>query len=288
MEFSATQRDDGAPGATAAFPYDRMTVERFREGFPRARWRDDLRTWFVPGTTAERRPTAWASRDWSGVLAFDGRGRDAFAFEPITSSYLEVADDLAVRTPYSWSLSLSCGLCPGPGGTRLRNCGAYRSGPPRSCAGAGPPSRRPPAWPSPRSGGRARKAARPLPGRPTAKARAKFLASVRDTFGEGRKTLVGYRNGQPLTKSSALLGTLKRVDGVVQGWGKHYKLYNDEQCFVNLDAELSTLIDDYLGFYGHERHSAPSSHRPAMLGVELLGMQERTSFAWPRSLAAAA
>ena len=47
VEFSATQRDagDGAPGATAAFPYDRMTVERFREAFPRARWRDDLGAW---------------------------------------------------------------------------------------------------------------------------------------------------------------------------------------------------------------------------------------------------
>jgi len=104
VEFSATQRDagDGAPGATAAFPYDRMTVERFREAFPRARWRDDLGAWFVPGTRAERRLTAWMSREWSGVLAYaDQRGRDAFAFEPITSPYLEVADDLVVRTPYS-------------------------------------------------------------------------------------------------------------------------------------------------------------------------------------------
>ena len=44
------------PGATAAFPYDRLTVERFRTAFPRARWRDDLRAWFVPGTTAELLP----------------------------------------------------------------------------------------------------------------------------------------------------------------------------------------------------------------------------------------
>ena len=104
VEFSATQRDagDGAPGATAAFPYDRMTVERFREAFPRARWRDDLRAWFVPGTRAERRLNAWMGREWPGVLAHaDQRGRDAFAFEPITSPYLEVADDLVVRTPYS-------------------------------------------------------------------------------------------------------------------------------------------------------------------------------------------
>lgn len=103
-QFSATQRDagDGAPGATAAFPYDRMTVERFRAAFPRARWRDDLGAWFVPGATAERRLNAWSSREWSGVLAHaDARGRDACTFEPITSPYLEVADDLVVRTPYS-------------------------------------------------------------------------------------------------------------------------------------------------------------------------------------------
>jgi hypothetical protein len=104
VEFSATQRDagDGAPGATAAFPYDRMTVERFREAFPRARWRDDLAAWFVPGTRAERRLTAWMGREWSGVLAYaDQRGRDAFAFEPLTSPYLEVSDGFIVRTPYS-------------------------------------------------------------------------------------------------------------------------------------------------------------------------------------------
>jgi hypothetical protein len=103
-EFSVVQRDadDGAPGATAAFPYDRMTVERFRETFPQARWRDDLSAWFVPGTRAERRLTTWMSREWSGVLAYaDQRGRDAFAFEPITSAYLEIADGFVVRTPYS-------------------------------------------------------------------------------------------------------------------------------------------------------------------------------------------
>lgn len=104
VQFRATQRDNGtgAPGAMAVFPYDRMTVERFREAFPRARWRDDLGAWFVPGTRAERRLTRWMSREWSGVLAYgDQRGRDAFDFEPIASPYLEVADDFVVRTPYS-------------------------------------------------------------------------------------------------------------------------------------------------------------------------------------------
>ena len=77
-------------------------MERFREAFPRARWRDDLRAWFVPGTRAEQRLNAWRSRKWPGVLAHaDQRGRDAFAFEPIASPNLEVADGFVVRTPYS-------------------------------------------------------------------------------------------------------------------------------------------------------------------------------------------
>lgn len=104
VEFSATQQDagDGRAGATASFPYDRLTVERFRAAFPQARWRDDLGAWFVPGTTAERRLKVWSGREWTGVLAHaDERGRDAFAFDPLTSPYLEVADDLEVRTPYS-------------------------------------------------------------------------------------------------------------------------------------------------------------------------------------------
>lgn len=39
-----------------------MTVERFREAFPRARWRDDMGMWFLPGLQAEKRLTAWPSQ----------------------------------------------------------------------------------------------------------------------------------------------------------------------------------------------------------------------------------
>jgi hypothetical protein len=52
VEFSATQQDagDGAPGATAAFPYDRMTVECFRR-YSRAH--GGATTW-VPGSCRAR------------------------------------------------------------------------------------------------------------------------------------------------------------------------------------------------------------------------------------------
>jgi hypothetical protein len=102
FSIAAQQPVEGKSGATAVFPYDRVTVERFRSAFPDARWRDDLRAWCVPGTTAERRLNRWRGREMSGLLAYaDERGRDAFAFQPIESRYLEVVDDLRIRTPYS-------------------------------------------------------------------------------------------------------------------------------------------------------------------------------------------
>ncbi|WP_108001367.1 hypothetical protein [Mycoplana dimorpha] len=97
ISVSSTQ-----PGAFVAFPYDRATVEQFRESFPRARWDDERRSWFVPGKTADQRIARWIDRQTSGLDAFaDDKGRDAYDFEPIVSQYLEVADDLRVRTPYS-------------------------------------------------------------------------------------------------------------------------------------------------------------------------------------------
>lgn len=93
---------DKQAGATAVFPFDRATVERFRDAFPRARWRDDLQAWFVPGTTAERRLTRWLERELSAVSSYeDERGRDAFSFDPIASPYLKAGEELEIRTPYS-------------------------------------------------------------------------------------------------------------------------------------------------------------------------------------------
>lgn len=89
-------------GADVTFPYDRMTVERFRQIFPRARWSDESKSWFVPGKTAARRIDRWLAHE-AGLVAIhaDNKGRDAFTFDPISSPYLEVADDLRIRTPYS-------------------------------------------------------------------------------------------------------------------------------------------------------------------------------------------
>jgi hypothetical protein len=90
-------------GATTDLPHDRITLARFREAFPRARWSDRLNAWFVPGRTAEKRISRWLAEMEAEADRFaDEKGRDAFAFDPIESRYLEATPaTLQIQTPYS-------------------------------------------------------------------------------------------------------------------------------------------------------------------------------------------
>ncbi|ACL56317.1 hypothetical protein [Methylobacterium nodulans] len=101
--FSIAPGGAKRPGVLVAMPFDRGLIARFRETFPTAKFRRSLRRWFVPGTTAGRRVDAWIGRELSAFDAHgDDKGRDAYAFEPLTSRYLDPApESLIVRTPYS-------------------------------------------------------------------------------------------------------------------------------------------------------------------------------------------
>ncbi len=99
------RRKEDQQGEFAAFPYDRRAVERFRQAFPRARWNEERKSWFVPGKTATRRIERWLAREAERSDVYgDVKGRDAYDFEPIVSRYLEVGNDLRIRTPYSKSV----------------------------------------------------------------------------------------------------------------------------------------------------------------------------------------
>jgi hypothetical protein len=103
--FQVTPSDGERPGAFAAFPYDRDLVRRFRDAFPRARWRGEEQGWFVPGTTAVQRLNTWMAQELETLDRHaDEKGRDAYFFEPLASPYLTVAEDLRVRTPYSHTI----------------------------------------------------------------------------------------------------------------------------------------------------------------------------------------
>lgn len=97
------EETESATGATLDLPHDRVTIERFRQAFPRARWSKQKRAWFVPGRTAHTRIGRFLERLEAKDEAFaDEKGRDAFAFDPIRSRYLEAGSAaLLIRTPYS-------------------------------------------------------------------------------------------------------------------------------------------------------------------------------------------
>ncbi|OEC93594.1 hypothetical protein [Rhizobium sp. YK2] len=97
------QEDEHPATETISFAFDRMTVARFRETFPNARWSDTLQAWTVPGVTARRRIDRWLASEASRHDPFEQeRGRDAYEFEPILSPYLDVIPTgFRIRTPYS-------------------------------------------------------------------------------------------------------------------------------------------------------------------------------------------
>jgi len=104
-EIGHEAEEDGEHGSVA-FPFDRMTVQRFRETFPSARWSDRRKAWIVPGKTAQQRIDRWIAREQSRVDPYaEAKGRDAYAFEPILSPYLSIdKDGFRLRTPYSRKL----------------------------------------------------------------------------------------------------------------------------------------------------------------------------------------
>ncbi|MEZ5655272.1 MAG: reverse transcriptase domain-containing protein [Sphingobium sp.] len=118
--------------------------------------------------------------------------------------------------------------------------------------------------------------------RPGSKAQGKILRSVRSAFSDSLKMMRGMKHGQPFERASSLTSTLKRVDGMIDGWGKHYWFCNDRQVFENLDQKISEYIRQYLGEYSAIRADTVVANHQKMLGVSELRHIPREPFAYPK------
>lgn len=159
MEKTPTGNAEAEPqvGATTDLPHDRITVQRFSRVFSTHTLERQLNAWFVPGQTAETRIERWlAEMEAEAGRRFCRRkGRDAFAFDPIESRYLEAAPSaLQVRTPYSPTVVNEIREIRMRAGTRIVDFSQCLSGITRNCADDGHRSRRRRSAMSPRSGGR--------------------------------------------------------------------------------------------------------------------------------------
>lgn len=117
--------------------------------------------------------------------------------------------------------------------------------------------------------------------RPSGKARARFVESISKAFADSKKAMIGLKNGNSLERERSLIATLKRVDGMIDGWGKHYWFCNDGQSLRNLDDQVGECVRSFLGTYRAVREEIPTSKRTSLLGLSELANIKREPFVYP-------
>jgi RNA-directed DNA polymerase len=120
--------------------------------------------------------------------------------------------------------------------------------------------------------------------RPSKKARTKFLTSIGAALDASTAAMIGLRHGNKLDPKMALISTLKRVDGMIDGWGKHYWFCNDRPLFSSIDERVRKLIGQYLGAYSDTRSKLGVGWDHLPLGLTGLGEMERSPFQYPKTV----
>ncbi len=120
--------------------------------------------------------------------------------------------------------------------------------------------------------------------RPCKKAQERVLTSIELTLEESWKAFRAHRVTGDLANGLSLLQSLRKVSGVMQGWGKHYRFCNDNKCFEHLDELVGSHIKGYLGIYAEERRNSDAAGKWRLLGIEALAQIEREPFAWPKQV----
>jgi len=118
--------------------------------------------------------------------------------------------------------------------------------------------------------------------RPSRRAVHRLLANVEGEFARSARALSRFQSRKPVEKSLSVVATLKRVDGVLRGWGKHYRFCNDPSIFAQLDLRIDQAIRSYLGNYSAIRKQAPAENHRALLGIEELTAIDRQPLIWPK------
>lgn len=117
--------------------------------------------------------------------------------------------------------------------------------------------------------------------RPSSKARRRFIESICTAFADSEKAMIGLKSGKGIERERSLIGTLKRVDGMIDGWGKHYWFCNDGQSLRSLDNQIGDCVRSFLGTYRAVREEISPSLRTSLLGLSELAQIKREPFTYP-------
>jgi RNA-directed DNA polymerase len=119
--------------------------------------------------------------------------------------------------------------------------------------------------------------------RPTKKARNKFMRSIDDQLKSSLSAMISLRHGNAIDPKFAFIPTLKRIDGMIEGWGKHYWFCNDRQTFAALDEKIRVAVSDHFGALADTQQRLPEKSRHRPLGLMVLAEMERSPFTYPKS-----
>jgi RNA-directed DNA polymerase len=118
--------------------------------------------------------------------------------------------------------------------------------------------------------------------RPSRKSQERMLASVDSTLIKSRMSFREFTKTGAIENVQSLLGALRKVAGIMQGWGKHYRFCNDTKCFERLDQQVEAMLKAYFAVYREEREKADGPSRWRLLGIEALAQIKREPFLWPK------
>lgn len=119
--------------------------------------------------------------------------------------------------------------------------------------------------------------------RPSGKAIGRLEANVEERLRDSAKAMRTTKPGDQIPRHFSLIATLGRVDGIIRGWGKHYRFCNDEALFARIDERMNELIGKYLGEYRDIKRKRHVGDSASLLGIDELARQERTPLVWPKT-----
>lgn len=118
--------------------------------------------------------------------------------------------------------------------------------------------------------------------RPANKAQARLAEAVERTLRDAEKAMIGLKNGNAFLHDQSLINVLKRLDGMLSGWRKHYWFCNDGQVFANLDAYVDQRLSKFLAAYSDVRSALDPRYRRQLLGITQLVEINREPFVYPK------
>jgi retron-type reverse transcriptase len=117
--------------------------------------------------------------------------------------------------------------------------------------------------------------------RPSSKSYQRLLSQIDAATSASLHAFRVHRAGQDFPKAQSLISVLKRVDGIIQGWGKHYRFCNDVALVRRLDELVKDRLGAYIGAYSDFRDRSEKSERQILLGIQVLRDIEKCPFKWP-------